>query len=81
MVHISMQFFGGRGSSGRAAGGGGGASAVVYNTFNTENEAMEYIDKYDWNEYTHCYSDNEYPIIEIEEHNEDGSLLNVITID
>lgn len=39
MIHISMQFFGGRGSSGRAAGGGGGASAVVYSTFNTENEA------------------------------------------
>ena len=39
MICISMQFFGGRGSSGRAAGGGGGASTVVYNTFNTENEA------------------------------------------
>lgn len=39
MIHISMQFFGGRGSSGRAAGGGGGASTVVYSTFNTENEA------------------------------------------
>ena len=34
-----MQFFGGRGSSGRAAGGGGGAPTVVYSTFNTENEA------------------------------------------
>ena len=42
---------------------------------------MKYIDKYDGNEYTYCYSDNEYPCIEIEEHNEDGSLLNVITID
>ena len=39
MIHISMQYFGGRGSSGRAAGGGGGASTVVYSTFNTENEA------------------------------------------
>lgn len=39
MIHISKQFFGGRGSSGKAAGGGGGASAVVYSTFNTENEA------------------------------------------
>lgn len=39
MIHISMQFFGGRGSSGRAAGGGGGASTVVYNTFNTSDEA------------------------------------------
>ena len=39
MIHVSMQFFGGRGSSGKAAGGGGGASAVVYSTFNTENEA------------------------------------------
>lgn len=39
MIHISIQFFGGRGSSGRAAGGGGGASTVVYSTFNTENEA------------------------------------------
>ena len=56
-------------------------SHLLCGGFNTENEAMEYIDKYDWNEYTHCYSDNEYPIIEIEEHNEDGSLLNVITID
>ena len=56
-------------------------SHLLCGGFNTENGAMEYIDKYDWNEYTHCYSDNEYPIIEIEEHNEDGSLLNVITID
>lgn len=39
MIHISMQFFGGRGSSGKAAGGGGGAPKVVYNTLNTENEA------------------------------------------
>lgn len=39
MICISMQFFGGRGSSGRAAGGGGGASAVVYNTFNDSYEA------------------------------------------
>lgn len=39
MIKISFQFFGGRGSSGKAAGGGGGASAVVYNTFNTEDEA------------------------------------------
>lgn len=56
-------------------------SHLLRGGFNTEDEAMEYIDKYDGNEYTYCYSDNEYPCIEIEEHNEDGSLLNVITID
>lgn len=32
MTRISMQFFGGRGSSGRAAGGGGGAAQSVPNT-------------------------------------------------
>ena len=55
-------------------------SHLLCGGFNTEDEAMEYIDKYDCNEYTH-YSDNKSHSIEIEEHNEYGSLLTVITID
>ena len=54
---------------------------VIVDYCETEDEAMEYIDKYDGNEYTYCYSDEEYPCIEIEEHNEDGSITSVITID
>ena len=50
MVHISMQFFGGRGSSGRAAGGGGGGSksVVVYKEMNAQYEADSlFADSYD----------------------------------
>lgn len=41
MIYISMQFFGGRGSSGRAAGGGGGSKAVVYKEINDGKEANQ----------------------------------------
>ena len=56
-------------------------SHLVCGGFKTEDEAMEYINKNEINEYTYCYSDEKYPCIEIEEHNEDGTITNVITVD
>lgn len=56
-------------------------SHLLCGELETEDEAMEYVNKYDGNEYTYCYSDKEYPCIEIEEHNEDGGISRVITID
>ena len=56
-------------------------SHLLRGGFNTEDEAMEYVNNYNGNEYSYCYSDEEYPCIEIEEHNEDGSITSVITVD
>lgn len=55
-------------------------SYLVCGGFKTEDEAMEYINNTEINEYKYCYSDNEYPCIEIEEHNEDGSIIGVTSI-
>ena len=56
-------------------------SHLICGGFKTEDEAMDYINNNEINEYKYCYSDKEYPCIDIEEHNEDGSLAGVITVD
>ena len=59
-------------------------SHLLCGGFETENEAedktKEYINNNDFNEYKYCYSDEEYPCVEIEEHNEDGSLECIIVL-
>lgn len=55
-------------------------SHLLSGGFKTEDEAMEYINNNEINEYKYCYSNEEYPRIEIEEHNEDGSLTGIIEI-
>ena len=50
-------------------------------TVNSEDEAMEYISNHDCSQYDHCCAKNEYPSIEIEAHQDDGSVAEVITID
>ena len=56
-------------------------SHLLCGGFETEDEATDYINNNEINEYKYCYSDKEYPCIEIEEHNEDGSLECIIEID
>lgn len=58
-------------------------SHLVCGGFKTEEEAVEYINSHDISEvdyYRYCRED-ETAYIEIEEHNEDGSIINVITVD
>lgn len=58
-------------------------SHLVCGGFKTEDEAMEYIDSHNISEvdyYRYC-RDDETAYIEIEEHNEDGTVAEVITID
>lgn len=56
-------------------------SELICGGFETEDEAEEYIRNNEINEYKYTYSDEDYPVIEIEEHNNDGSITSVITID
>ena len=58
-------------------------SCLVCGGFNTEEEAMDYINKHNVSEVDYyCYcKDDETAYIEIEEHNADGSVTNVITVD
>ena len=56
---------------------------LVCGGFETEDEAMEYINSHDVSEvdyYRYC-NDDETSYIEIEEHNDDGSIAGVITVD
>ena len=56
---------------------------LVSGGFKTKDEAMEYIDAHNISEvdyYRYC-KDDETAYIEIEEHNEDGSVAGVITVD
>ena len=58
-------------------------SYLICGGFNTEEEAMNYIDTHGISEvdyYKYCKYD-ETAYIEIEEHEEDGSITNVITLD
>lgn len=55
-------------------------SELICDGFETKDEAEEYIKNNEINEYKYTYSDEDYPVIEIEEHNEDGSLKSIITI-
>lgn len=56
-------------------------SHLLCGGFETEDEAMEYINNNDCSKYNNCCSNREYPCIEIEKHNEDGSVAGVITVD
>lgn len=56
-------------------------SHLLCGGFKTEDDAMEYIDTHDCSKYDNCCSKDEYPCIEIEEHNEDGNITSVITVD
>lgn len=56
-------------------------SHLLCGGFKTENEAMEYINTHDCSEYDKSCGKNKYSCIEIEEHNEDGSVSRVITVD
>ena len=47
--------------------------------FETEDDAEDYINNNDCSKYDDCCSNGEYPCVEIEEHNEDGSLECLIT--
>lgn len=53
MIHISMQFFGGRGSSGRAAGGGGGAAntAAANQPYSTKLQAVQNMTNDEFEDY------------------------------
>ncbi|MFR9020442.1 MAG: hypothetical protein ACLVIX_00560 [Lachnospiraceae bacterium] len=42
---------------------------------------MDYINDHDCSQYDHCCAKNEYPSIEIEVHQDDGSIAEVITVD
>ena len=54
-------------------------SELVCGGFETEKEAEEYIKNNEINEYKYTHSDEAYPFIEIEEHDDDGSLESIIT--
>ena len=56
-------------------------SHLICGGFKTEDEAMEYINNNEINEYKYCYSDKEYPCIEIEEHTDQDVCVSVITVD
>lgn len=53
-------------------------SHLLCGGFETETEAAKHIIDNDYNGYKYCYSDEEYPCIEIEVHNENGELLEII---
>lgn len=56
-------------------------SRLLCGGFETNDEAMEYIDTQDCTECDDVEKTNLYTCIEIEEHNEDGSVASVITVD
>lgn len=55
-------------------------SHLICGGFKTEDEAMEYINNNEINEYKYCYSDKEYPCIEIETHTDQGVCVSVCTV-
>lgn len=54
---------------------------LICGGFKTENEAMEYINTHDCTEYNDVGKTNLYTEIEIEEHDGDGSVTYVVTVD
>ena len=56
-------------------------SHLLCGGFETQNEAIEYIDTHDCTEYNDVGKTSLYTCIEIEEHKEDGSVASVITVD
>ena len=56
-------------------------SHLLCGGFNTEDEAMDYINTHDCSQYDNTCTKNRYPSIEIECHNEDGTIAEVITVD
>ena len=55
-------------------------SYLLCGGFETEDRAMEYLNNNEYNEYKYCY-DGTYPCVEIEEHNEDGTIASVVAVD
>ena len=56
-------------------------SHLLCGGFKTEDEAVEYINTHDCTEYDDVGRTSLYTCIEIETHNEDGSVASVITVD
>ena len=56
-------------------------SHLLCGGFETEDEAMEYINTHDCSEYDDCCSKGEYSCIEIEEHEDNGTVASVVTVD
>lgn len=56
-------------------------SYLLCGGFKTDDEAMEYINNNDCSRYDDCCAKNEYPCIEIEEHDENGNVTGVVTVD
>lgn len=54
-------------------------SELVCGGFETQKEAEDYIRNNEINEYKYTYSDEDYPVIEIEEHDDGGNLKSIIT--
>jgi hypothetical protein len=53
-------------------------SHLLCGGFETEGDAEDYINNNDCSKYDNCCSNGEYPCVEVEEHNEDGSLEGLI---
>lgn len=56
-------------------------SHLLCGGFATDDDAMVYLNTHDFTEYDDTGKDDLYTCIEIEEHNEDGSVARVITVD
>ena len=56
-------------------------SYLICGGFVTKDKAIEYIDTHDCSIYDHYCSKGQYPCIEIEEHDENGCVLSVVTVD
>ena len=56
-------------------------SHLLCGGFETEDEAVEYINTHDCTEYDDVGKTNLYTCIEIEEHDKNGKLIGVITVD
>ena len=56
-------------------------SHLISGGFDTDDEAMKYIDNHDCSKYDKYAKSGEYLCIEIEEHNDDVSVSCVITVD
>lgn len=56
-------------------------SHLLCGGFETDDDAMEYINTHDCTEYDDVGKTNLYTCIEIEEHDENGSVVSVVTVD
>lgn len=56
-------------------------SHLICGGFDTEDDAMQYINTRDCDDYPINKATDVYGCVEIEEHNEDGSIASVIAVD